>query len=95
MKTEDFLSDDFLKQFKTADQLNDFLAQIQKRGIEKCWKESWIDNAKEILHYSIIQAIAFSGHTLSYLSFPKNCLILFHLILPTLGRMKDWLCLFR
>ena len=35
MKTEDFLSDDFLKQFKTADQLNDFLAQIQKRGIEK------------------------------------------------------------
>ncbi len=35
MKTEDFLLDDFLKQFKTADQLNDFLAQIQKRGIEK------------------------------------------------------------
>jgi len=35
MQTEDFLSDDFLKQFKTADQLNNFLAQIQKRGIEK------------------------------------------------------------
>ncbi|WP_211172628.1 transposase [Chitinophaga sp. Ak27] len=35
MKTEDFLSDDFLKHFKTADQLNNFLAQIQKRGIEK------------------------------------------------------------
>ncbi len=35
MKTEDFLSDDFLKQFKTADQLNGFLSQIQKRGIEK------------------------------------------------------------
>ena len=35
MRTEDFLSDDFLKQFKTADQLNDFLAQIQKRGIEQ------------------------------------------------------------
>ena len=35
MKTEDFLSDDFLKQFKTGEQLNDFLAQIQKRGIEK------------------------------------------------------------
>ncbi|WP_089900653.1 hypothetical protein [Chitinophaga arvensicola] len=35
MKTEDFLSDDFLKQFKTADQLNGFLAQIQKRGIKK------------------------------------------------------------
>ncbi|WP_233522428.1 transposase [Chitinophaga silvatica] len=38
MKTEEFLSDDFLKQFKTADQLNDFLAQIQKRGIEKMLK---------------------------------------------------------
>ena len=35
MNTEDYLSDDFLKQFKTAKQLNDFLAQIQKRGIEK------------------------------------------------------------
>jgi len=35
MKTEDFLSDDFLKQFKTGEQLNDFLGQIQKRAIEK------------------------------------------------------------
>lgn len=35
MKAEDFLSDDFLKQFKTGRQLNDFLAQIQKRAIEK------------------------------------------------------------
>lgn len=35
MKAEDFLSDDFLKQFKDGKQLNDFLAQIQKRAIEK------------------------------------------------------------
>ncbi len=35
MKAEDFLSDDFLKQFKTGKQLNDFLGQIQKRAIEK------------------------------------------------------------
>ncbi|MCF3112128.1 hypothetical protein LL912_25295 [Niabella sp. CC-SYL272] len=35
MKPEDFLSDDFLKQFKTGEQLNDFLASIQKRAIEK------------------------------------------------------------
>lgn len=35
MQTEDFLSDDFLKQFKTGQQLNDFLGQIQKRAIEK------------------------------------------------------------
>lgn len=35
MKPEDFLSDDFLKQFKTGQQLNDFLGQLQKRAIEK------------------------------------------------------------
>lgn len=35
MKAEDFLSDEFLKQFKTGEQLNDFLASIQKRAIEK------------------------------------------------------------
>ena len=35
METEDFLSDEFLKQFKTGQQLNDFLGQIQKRAIEK------------------------------------------------------------
>jgi len=35
MKTEDFLSDDFLNQFKTGQQLNDFLGQTQKRAIEK------------------------------------------------------------
>lgn len=35
MKAEEFLSDDFLKQFKTGKQLNDFLGQIQKRAIEK------------------------------------------------------------
>lgn len=35
MKAEEFLSDDFLKQFKTGKQLNDFLGQVQKRAIEK------------------------------------------------------------
>lgn len=35
MKPEDYLSDEFLKQFKTGQQLNDFLGQIQKRAIEK------------------------------------------------------------
>lgn len=35
MKAADFLSDDFLKQFKTGKQLNDFLGDIQKRAIEK------------------------------------------------------------
>jgi putative transposase len=35
MKKEDLLEDDFLKQFKTGEELNDFLKQLQKRGIEK------------------------------------------------------------
>lgn len=35
MEPTDFLSDDFLKQFKTGQQLNDFLGQLQKRAIEK------------------------------------------------------------
>jgi transposase-like protein len=35
MKKEDLLSDEFLKQFKTGDELHSFLAQLQKRGIEK------------------------------------------------------------
>lgn len=35
MKKEDLLKDDFLKQFKSGDELNDFLKQLQKRGIEK------------------------------------------------------------
>lgn len=35
MKKEDFLNDDFLKQFKTGEELSSFLKSIQKRGIEK------------------------------------------------------------
>jgi len=35
MKKEDLLNDDFLNQFKSGDELNDFLKQVQKRGIEK------------------------------------------------------------
>src|SRR5690606_26199100 len=35
MKKDDLLNDDFLKQFKTGDELTAFLKQIQKRGIEK------------------------------------------------------------
>ncbi len=35
MKKEDLLNDDFLDQFKSGEELNDFLKQLQKRGIEK------------------------------------------------------------
>lgn len=35
MDAKDLMSDEFFKQFKTGHELNDFLKQIQKRGIEK------------------------------------------------------------
>ncbi len=35
MEPKDLLTDEILKQFKTGKQLNDFLMQVQKRGIEK------------------------------------------------------------
>ena len=35
MKTEELLNSDFFRQFKTGEELNDFLSQIQKRGIEQ------------------------------------------------------------
>jgi putative transposase len=35
MKKEDLLSDEFLKQFKTGEDLYSFLGQLQKRGLEK------------------------------------------------------------
>lgn len=34
MKKEDLLSDEFFKQFKTGEDLNGFLAQLKKRGLE-------------------------------------------------------------
>jgi len=35
VETEDFLSDEFLKQFKSGEHLNEFLSSIQKRAIEQ------------------------------------------------------------
>ena len=35
MKKEDLLSSSFLKQFKTGEELNDFINEIQKRGVEQ------------------------------------------------------------
>lgn len=35
MKKEELFNDEFLKQFKTGDELSSFLKQLQKRGIEK------------------------------------------------------------
>lgn len=34
-KKEDLLSNEFLKQFKTGDDLNNFLSELEKRGVEQ------------------------------------------------------------
>lgn len=39
MKKEDLLNDDFLKQFKSGEELTGFLKQLQKRGIEEQIRE--------------------------------------------------------
>lgn len=49
MKKEDLFSDEFLKQFTTGDELNGFLKELQKRGIEKMLEgelDSHLDYAK-------------------------------------------------
>ena len=38
MKKEELFNDEFLKQFKTGDELNGFLKELQKRGIEKMFE---------------------------------------------------------
>lgn len=39
MKAEDFLDDDFLKQFKDGSELTIFLEKLYKRGVEKILEE--------------------------------------------------------
>ncbi|PPK93724.1 mutator family transposase, partial [Nonlabens xylanidelens] len=49
MKKEDLLNDDFLKQFKSGEELTGFLKQLQKRGIEKMLEgelDSHLENVK-------------------------------------------------
>ncbi len=62
MKAEDFLSDDFLKQFKTGDQLNEFLAGIQKRAIEKMLEGELDDHLGYDKHQQSDNANARNGH---------------------------------
>ena len=35
MKKDDLLNGDFLRQFKSGDELNSFLKELQKRGVEQ------------------------------------------------------------
>lgn len=62
MKPEDFVSDDFLKQFKTGEQLNDFLAIIQKRAIEKMLEGELDDHLGYDKHEQSDNPNARNGH---------------------------------
>ena len=62
MKPEDFVSDDFLKQFKTGEQLNDFLAIIQKRAIEKMLEGELDDHLGYDKHQQSDNPNARNGH---------------------------------
>ncbi len=62
MKAEEFLSDDFLKQFKTGDQLNDFLASIQRRAIEKMLEGELDDHLGYEKHQQSDNPNARNGH---------------------------------
>lgn len=62
MKPEDFLSDDFFKQFKTGDQLNGFLSSIQKRAIEKMLEGELDDHLGYDKHQQSDNANARNGH---------------------------------
>src|SRR5690606_32845555 len=71
---EDLLSDDFLKQFNSGKELNDFLKQIQKRGIEKMLDSLPAPNFEPFLMVVI--------NTLPLILYPEK---LFHWQLPPLA----------
>jgi putative transposase len=41
MRPEDLLTDEFLKQFKSCDTLNDFYDQLRKRRLEKMLESNY------------------------------------------------------
>lgn len=63
MKKEDLLNDEFLKQFKSGDELNDFLKQIQKRGIEKMLEGELDDHLGYDKHNKSINTNNRNGYT--------------------------------
>ena len=63
MKKEELFTDEFLKQFKTGDELSSFLKQIQKRGIEMMLEgelDAHLDYEK---HYRSKEGNTRNGHS--------------------------------
>ena len=62
MEPKDLLTDEILKQFKTGKQLNDFLQQVQKRGIEKMLEGELDDHLGYEKHEKVIADNSRNGY---------------------------------
>ena len=63
MKKEELFTDEFLKQFKTGDELNSFLKQLQKRGIEKMLEGELDSHLGYDKHQQTTESNARNGYT--------------------------------
>jgi transposase-like protein len=63
MKKEDVLNSEFLKQFRTGEELNSFLQQLQKRGIEQLLEGEMDDHLGYNKHERSQQINARNGHS--------------------------------
>jgi len=99
MKKEDLFDDDFLKQFKTGDELTGFLKEIQKRGIEKMLEGELDDHLDYDKHQKSIGINTRNGHSIkkvrtsfgeSEISVPRDREASFNpMIVPKRGNMVD------
>lgn len=62
MKKEDLLNSEFLKQFRNGEELNNFLQQLQKRGIEQLLEGEMDDHLGYSKHERTPAANARNGH---------------------------------
>lgn len=99
MRKEDLFDDDFLKQFKTGDELTGFLKEIQKRGIEKLLEGELDGHLDYSKHKKSISSNARNGHSKkkiktsfgeSEISVPRDRQASFNpMIVPKRGSMVD------
>lgn len=99
MKKEDLFDVDFLKQFKTGDELTSFLKEIQKRGIEKMLEGELDGHLDYEKHQKSTGSNARNGHSKkriktsfgeSEISVPRDREASFNpMIVPKRGNMVD------
>jgi transposase-like protein len=99
MKKEELFNDDFLKQFKSGDELNGFLKELQKRGIEKMLEGELDDHLDYGRHQRSSNANKRNGHSKkkvrtsfgeSEISVPRDRDASFNpMVVPKRGNMVD------